>query len=129
VLLPGNYASGLQFAMDKPVDLDARGIIRGDNQRVFWGLAVALRYCSHALLWIGKLVHPSLLGQVLDCFAHFAAGELLHGFPKQRVSLTDDLIKLGGVHSGLLELLEWLSGFNSLVLARVSHEDHAVSGV
>jgi len=31
VLLPGSYPSGLQLVMDKPVDLHAGGIVRGDN--------------------------------------------------------------------------------------------------
>jgi hypothetical protein len=33
------------------------------------------------------------------------------------------------MHSSLLQLLEWLPRFDSLVLARVSDEDHAVASV
>src|SRR5271167_3786535 len=45
----------------------------------------------------------------------------------RRVFLADDLIKLRRVHSGQLQLLKRLSGFNPLVLVRIADEDHAVS--
>ena len=52
---------------------------------------------------------------------------MLDGLFQQGVFLADDLIKLRRVHSGLLQLLKRLSGFNALVLVRIADEDHAVS--
>jgi len=99
----------------------------GDDQRVFWAVCVALGYCFHALLWTRELMHATLLRQILDGFADFAACELLDGLLQKGIFLADDLIKLGRVHSGLLQLLERFPSFDSVVLARVADEDHAVS--
>src|SRR5665213_736024 len=47
--------------------------------------------------------------------------------PQQvRVFLTHDLVKLRGLHSGLLHLLEGLAGIDALVLAGVSDKKNAV---
>jgi hypothetical protein len=40
--------------------------------------------------------------------------------------LPEDLIELRGAHSSLLQLLEGLSGVDTLVLARVANEQHLV---
>jgi hypothetical protein len=47
--------------------------------------------------------------------------------PQQlRVLLPHDLVKLRGLHSGLLHLLEGLAGIYSLMLAGVTDEENAV---
>ncbi len=43
-------------------------------------------------------------------------------------SLTHDLVKLGGLHPGVDQLLEGLAGFDALMLAGVADEQHAVAG-
>ena len=50
--------------------------------------------------------------------------------PQQfRVLLANDLVKLGGLHPGLDQLLEGLAGFDALMLANVADEQHAVAGI
>jgi hypothetical protein len=47
--------------------------------------------------------------------------------PRQfRVFLTHDLVKLRGLHPGLLHLLEGFAGIDALMLACVSDEENAV---
>ena len=55
-------------------------------------------------------------------------GKKFDGGFESRVFLADNLIQLGGPHSGLLQLLEWPPGFDALVLARVADQEHAVVG-
>ena len=44
---------------------------------------------------------------------------MLDGSQQFGVFLAHDLVKLRGPHPGLLQLLEWLSGIDALMLARV----------
>src|SRR5271170_912002 len=84
--------------------------------------------CSHSLLWVAEFMHPPLVIEAGDRFNHLAARQLLDYFLQQRIFLPDDLIEVGRLHTRLLQLLEWLSGFDALMLTRVADEDHAVFG-
>jgi len=44
------------------------------------------------------------------------------------ISLTHDLVKLGGLHAGVDQLLERFARFDALMLAGVPDEQHAVAG-
>ena len=57
-----------------------------------------------------------------------AFGQQFDGGFQRRVFLANDLIELGGAHSGLLQLLERTACFDALVLARVADQEHAVVG-
>ena len=55
------------------------------------------------------------------------ASNLDGGF-QRRVFLANDLVELGGAHSGLLQLLEGAARFDALMLAGVADQEHAVVG-
>ena len=51
---------------------------------------------------------------------------MLDGSQQFGIFLAHDLVKLRGVHPGLLQLLEGLSGIDALMLAGVADEQHPV---
>ena len=55
-------------------------------------------------------------------------GKKLNGGFESRVFLADNLIQLCRPHSGLLQLFEWPSGFDALVLAGVADQEYAIVG-
>jgi hypothetical protein len=54
---------------------------------------------------------------------------MLDGAQQLRVFLADNLIKSRRLHSGIDQLLEGLSSFDALMLARVANEENSVAGV
>ena len=77
--------------------------------------------------WIGDLMHATLPAKIVDSFPHLAAASCSTVSFSKRVFLPNDLIELRRLHSGLLQLLERLSGIDGLMLPRIADEDHAVS--
>ena len=59
---------------------------------------------------------------------YLAAGQQFDGGFQRRVFLPNDLVELGGAHSGFLQLLEWAACFDALVLTCVADQEHAVVG-
>ena len=55
-----------------------------------------------------------------------AFGQHLDSGFQLRVFLPNDLVELGGAHSGLLQLLEWAACFDSLMLAGVADQEYTV---
>ena len=57
-----------------------------------------------------------------------ACGQQFDGGFQSRVFLTHDLIELGSAHPGFLQLLERAPRFDSLMLADIADQKHAVIG-
>ena len=77
---------------------------------------------------IGDLRNATLLLQQGDPLRNFAARQMLDRLKQFRgCSLTHDLVKLGGLHPGIDQLLERFARFDALMLAGVSDEQHAVA--
>jgi hypothetical protein len=55
-----------------------------------------------------------------------AFGQHLDSGLQRRVFLADNLVELGGAHSGLLQLLERATCFDALVLACVADQEYAI---
>ena len=87
---------------------------------------VALRYRLDALLRVCNLGHPSLLLKHLNADRSFIFRQMLDGFQELGISLAHDLVELRGLHPGLLQLLEGLSGIDALMLAGVADEQYLV---
>src|SRR5580700_10604382 len=64
--------------------------------------------------------------KTLHCFAHFAACKLLDYLLQFLVFLAHDLFELHRSHTRVLELREWSSGFDRLMLPTVADEQHTV---
>ena len=129
MILRSDYAEGLQFGTDGLIDLTARGVVGRDDDGVVRVGSVASSNRRDTLLWIGNLRNAALLFQQGDALCDFAARQMLDRLQQFRgFSLTHDLVKLGGLHPGIDQLLEGLARLDSLMLAGVSDEQHAVAG-
>ncbi len=72
-------------------------------------------------------MHPALLLETLDGLAYLSIGKFLDRLFQGWVFLPDDLIEMGCVEACFLELLERAAGFDTLMLAAVTHEEDTVS--
>ena len=77
---------------------------------------------------VGNLLDAALLLERFKGGGDLASGKQLDRGLQRRVFLANDLIELGGAHSGLLQLLEWTACFDALMLAGVADQEHAVVG-
>ena len=119
-------AKRLQLLPHGLIDGAARGIVGRDDDGVFRTGGIALRYRRDALLRVYDLRHPPLLLEHLNAYRRLVLGQMLDGFQQFGIFLAHDLVKLGGLHPGLLQLLEGLSGIDALMLARVADEQYLV---
>ena len=72
-------------------------------------------------------MHPALLLETLDRLADLTIGKFLDRLLQGWVFLPDDLIEMGRVEACFLELLERAAGFDTLMLAAITHEEDTVS--
>ena len=77
---------------------------------------------------VGNFLHPALLLECVERSGDLARRQHFHGGFQSRVLLANDLIELGRVHSGFLQLLERAARFDALMLADVADQKHAVIG-
>ena len=77
---------------------------------------------------VGNFPHPALLLECVERSGDLARRQQFDGGFQRRVFLANDLIELGGAHSGFLQLLERAARFDALMLAGVADQEHAVIG-
>ncbi len=71
-------------------------------------------------------MHAALRVESFDCISHTSTRELLHHFFECRVFLPHDLVKPRRLDSRFLELLIRSARSDSFMLARITHQHHAV---
>jgi hypothetical protein len=71
-------------------------------------------------------MHPALLLEILDRLPDLTISQFLDHLLQTGVFLTDDLIEVDRAETRFLELLERATGFDTLMLAAVAHEDGTV---
>src|ERR1700676_3017794 len=92
--------------------LRLRGIVPGDG--------------GDAIVSVWNFGDAALLRQHGDALHGFVVGKVLDGFQQLWVFLTHDPVKLRGLHSGLLHLLEGSPGVHPLMLPGVSDDENTV---
>src|SRR5262252_6423425 len=116
----------LQFGANAFVNLHARAIVRGHNERILWRLRVLFRDGRNALLMSGYLVNPALLIEIVDSFPYIAPCKLLNHFPQLEVLLAHDLFSSDRLHAGIWKLGKRASSLACFVLSPISHEPRAI---
>ncbi len=106
VIFGGNCAVGFQFLTHGQIQLAARGTVGRDDQGIRRRLRMVPGNGTDTLLWIGNLSNAALLLEQMHGCGGLDAGIQFHRELEGRIFLADDLIEFGGVHSGILQLLE-----------------------
>jgi hypothetical protein len=65
--------------------------------------------------------------EILDGLGDLSIGKFLDRLLQSRVFLSDDFVEMGRVKARFLELLERAAGFDTLMLAAVTHKEDPVS--
>lgn len=76
-----------------------------------------------------NLMHATLAVQLAQGGADLAARELLHHRLQGLVLLAHDVVKVGGLHAGRLQLLIRSARLDGLVLAHVAHQEQTIAGL
>ena len=108
------------------IDLHAGLVVRRDDQRRGRVAHVLGRDRAQAIVAIDHLVNAPLRVELPDRRAHLAPRELLHDGLQRRVVLPHDRVEACGLDAGLLQLLVRPTSFDTVMLSRVAHEQHAV---
>src|ERR1019366_3858338 len=121
-------SGGFQPLTNSDVQLAAGSIVRRDDESGLWRFDVSLGDSADTLFPVGNFLHPALLLECVERSGDLARRQHFHGGFSSRVLLANDLIELGRVHSGFLQLLEGAARFDALMLADVADQKHAVIG-
>jgi hypothetical protein len=113
-------AEMLHFVPHGLIDCASGGVVGRDDDGVLGLRGVTLRDGFDASLRVGNLSDAPLLLEHTNTNLRLTDGKMLNGFEQFGVFLPHDLVKLGRLHSGLLHLLEGLSGIDALMLASVA---------
>ena len=119
---------GFQLLTNCTVQLAAGGVVGRNNQRSLWRLDIAPGNCADAFFSVGNFLHAALFLERFKGSGYLAAGQQFDDGLQRRVFLPNDLVELGGAHSGLLQLLEGAACFYALVLPGVADQEYAVVG-
>src|SRR5208283_1796484 len=98
-------------------------------ESVFGRFGVALGDGADALDSVRNFPHTALLAERVERSGDLSRGQHFDGGFQRRVFLADDLVELGGTHSGLLQLLERPARFDALMLAGVADQEHSVIAI
>src|ERR1019366_5913203 len=119
-------ADAFQLIADGIVDVATAGVIGRNDKRVLWLGGIVLGNSFNALGVVRDLGHAPLSLQQADTYGGFILGEMFDDTEQLRVFLAHDLVKLRGLHPGLLHLLKGFAGIDALMLAGVSHKQNPV---
>jgi hypothetical protein len=126
VVVFGNDPGVFQLYADGIVDVAAAGVVGRNDKRVLWLGGIVPGDGFNALPGVRDLNHAALLLQQAHTRRCLVLGKMLDDSKQFGIFLTLDLVKLGGLHPGLLHLLEGLAGIHALMLASVPYEEDPV---
>ena len=81
---------------------------------------------ADAFAGVGDFSNPALLVERLKSARDIAFRKRLHSGFEGRIFLSHNFVEMRRPHSRLLQLLEWSTSFDALVLAGVADQKHAV---
>ena len=102
MIFRGKSPGGLQLLANGCIQFATGSVVGRDDQSVLGRLDIAFGDGADALFAVGDFPHAALLTECVERGGDLARRQHFDGGFQRRVFLADDLVELGGTHSGLL---------------------------